>query len=199
MGTRAPRCERDRENNLRRWYTRDASRRLALRWRHSETRNSAILTLLLRSCVGCSYNFREAGPIKRIRNVRTLFRQVWQLWCQACVQYVQLVMKCIMRTYRVTDISVVHRLCHSLPLSFTPSSTPSVRLSRTFCTSLFLPRCSLQLLWRTLTLPLVDADTDVFVEFRRIYAAPSLHNHRHVRDARTRAYTQICSSRVKGL
>lgn len=27
-----------------------------------------------------------------------------------------------------------------------------VRLSRTFCTCLFLPRCSLQLLWRTLTL-----------------------------------------------
>lgn len=38
-----------------------------------------------------------------------------------------------------------------------------VRLSRT---CLFLPRCSLQLLWRTLTLPLVDADTGVFVELR---------------------------------
>lgn len=69
----------------------------------------------------------------------------------------------------------------------------SARLSRTFCTCLFLPCCSLQLLWRTLTLPLlVDADTSVFVELRRIYAAPSLHNYRHVRDARTQAiYTDL--------
>lgn len=91
------------------------------------------------------------------------------------------------------DISVVHRLCHSPKPSYLslfsslrsicPSLSFSLMLSAHFSFSSTL--LTLILVAHAHLTLLVGADTGIFVELRRIYAAPSLHNHRHVRDART--------------
>lgn len=101
----------------------------------------------------------------------------------------------------VTDISVMHRFCIRLsfsfslsppPLSFSPFLSLHFR-SQSVCLALYallssflfrVARFSFSQHARThARLTLVD----VFVELRWIYAAPPLHNHRHVRDARALA------------